>query len=183
MRMAAASIALVVMVAMASAQSDSPFAALEQQRRDQEEATSAPGASATEATETASAPTTGASDAATSTQATRPAKIRPGQLPPGTVRDPFWPVGWTPPVIVEDPKEEAKPKPNLVEWEEATKQLQISGVFKQGKRHLAILKGVGVVEEGDIISVNHKDLTYRWRVSSISPAGIMPKKLDVSATR
>jgi len=115
-----------------------------------------------------------------SAPAPRTTPAHPSRFRSGTARDPFWPVGWSPPIVEDEPGTPEKPKALPVQWEEAAKQLTVTGIFRKGKRHLAMLKGVGVVEEGDIITVQYKELVYRWRVTSITPAGIVPKKLDAS---
>ncbi|MBM4144017.1 MAG: hypothetical protein FJ225_10570 [Lentisphaerae bacterium] len=70
----------------------------------------------------------------------------------------------------------------MIKWDEAAKQLRVTGVFRKGDKHLAVVKGVGVVETGDVVAVQYGDLTYRWVVKSIDARGIVPARLDVFPT-
>ena len=101
-------------------------------------------------------------------------------LPLKLVRDPFWPTGWAPPsfgqIGINDDDHGA-----LAKWAEARKLLQVTGLSRgpDGK-YLAILKGIGVVQEGDTVPVNYGDLTYRWKIRSIGGDGIVPEKAGAS---
>jgi hypothetical protein len=100
-----------------------------------------------------------------------------GEMPMQLLRDPFWPVGWAPAnfgqIGVEEGGQEA-----LAKWEEARKLLKMSGMSRTADgRYAAILKGIGVVQEGDTVSVNYGDLVYRWRVCAITSSGINTEKI------
>jgi len=110
--------------------------------------------------------------------------------PVASLRDPFWPVGWTPPKPVAAapvphqapvaPKQNRSP----VRWEEARKLLKVTGLSKttEGKA-FAILKDVGVVEESDIVTVTLDGLVYKWRVTGVTEDGIVPEQIGVYPAR
>jgi hypothetical protein len=103
------------------------------------------------------------------------------QRPAGTeLRDPFWPIGWRPPGFGNS----AQPAQKLngqVKWDEARRQLEITGLSKKPDgSYLAIIKGAGVVEKGDVVSVRCDSLVYRWRIVDITGEGIIPEQLTVS---
>lgn len=106
-----------------------------------------------------------------------------------TMRDPFWPVGFTPkppeakspdgtvtpgvttivePVIEEPPK-----------WDEALKLLSVKGVMKGKTGGFMAAINNQVVSEGDVISAVHKNRKYSWKVSSISDKGVSFARLNV----
>jgi len=100
-----------------------------------------------------------------------------------TLRDPFWPIGWAPPkVTVTDVEEVPKvvQKRSPVRWEDARKLIHLSGLSKTSDgRYLAILKGIGVVEESDVVTVTLDDFTYKWRITKITEEGIAPERIGV----
>ena len=107
----------------------------------------------------------------------------PPELPPQLLRDPFWPVGWAPPNFGQIGTDEDA-RNALARWEEARKLLQVTGLSRGANgKYVAILKGIGVVQEGQTVSVNHGDLTYRWRIASINSRGIVPEKVGASPAK
>lgn len=94
-------------------------------------------------------------------------------------RDPFWPVGWEPPVpgkVSANTTVENVP----TKWDEARALLQLTGLSKSlNGKYLAILKGIGVVEEGETVSVHLKGLNYKWKITSITSKGIVPERMGV----
>ncbi|MCE9614998.1 MAG: hypothetical protein K8T26_12020 [Lentisphaerae bacterium] len=101
------------------------------------------------------------------------------------LRDPFWPIGWTPPPV-EDTRN-SQPTTQLkgpVRWEEATRMLEPTALTQlPSGQYLAVLKGIGVVEVGDNVAVKYGGLVYRWEIKSITSEGIVPQRLGVSAPR
>ena len=94
-------------------------------------------------------------------------------------RDPFWPIGWEPPhmgpVTANTPT-----KSVLTNWDEARALLQVTGLSKtRDGKYLAILKRIGVVEEGDTVSVNFRGLNYKWKIASVTSKGIVPERIGV----
>jgi hypothetical protein len=97
------------------------------------------------------------------------------------LRDPFWPVGWTPPPPV-SPEQIATNQTRVLQskWEDAVKRLRVTGITKlpTGK-YVATVSRVGIVEEGDVLSVDYEGMTYRWRVETITKDGMQPKRIGV----
>ena len=103
----------------------------------------------------------------------------------GQLRDPFWPLGWTPPPVETfvDTRPEARPK-GPVRWDEATRMLELTALTQlPSGKYLAVLKGIGVVETGDKIAVKFGGLIYRWEITSITSEGIVPQRIGVSAPK
>ena len=123
-----------------------------------------------------------------------------------TIRDPFWAPGWKPPNFGKKRSEieaEAKAKADAeakaiadalaeldapieqidspIQWDKAAKMLKIAGLTqKPDGSYIAVIKGYGLVKEGDVIGVKYKDLTYKWRITKVTKQGIARKKLTVS---
>lgn len=94
-------------------------------------------------------------------------------------RDPFWPVGWKPPVPGKV-SANATVKDVPIKWDEARALLQLTGLSKSPNgNYLAILKGIGVVEEGETVSVNFMGLNYKWKITSVTSKGIVPERMGV----
>jgi hypothetical protein len=97
------------------------------------------------------------------------------------LRDPFWPVGWSPPKLGRvQPDAPPRDTSGLVRWADALATLRVIGLSRKADgSFLAVLKGVGVVEKGDTFSVTLDDLVYRWKVATITKDGIIPEKIGV----
>ena len=104
--------------------------------------------------------------------------------PEVAIRDPFWPVGYRKP----DPKKEEVKKVEEKKKEEIKQALNISwpaldvtAVSKtpQGS-YIAMIKGIGMVEEGDTVRVRKEGLIYRWKITTISEKGMAFKKVDAT---
>lgn len=105
-------------------------------------------------------------------------------LPTDGLRDPFWPVGWMPQPVADKGAVTGPQPKSPIRWEDAAELLRISGLSaKPDGSYLAIIKGVGVVEENDIISVNFSGLSYRWKVIAISNTGIKTERIGVISQR
>lgn len=92
-------------------------------------------------------------------------------------RDPFWPVGWQPPNFGIDPSK-LRARSNEIMWERAARMLKISGISRTREGgYLAVVKGVGIVEAGDVISVRFNGLRYRWRVEEVTQDSIVPIRI------
>jgi hypothetical protein len=102
-------------------------------------------------------------------------------------RDPFWPVGWTPPPVVtnepaaqEAPAAEPEEKEIPIEWEKAVVHLVGTGVSKTPDgRVFGLLKGIGIVEIGDEVALDYNGLRYVWRIVEIRRDGIVPERVRV----
>ncbi|MBN1269934.1 MAG: hypothetical protein JXB04_10115 [Kiritimatiellae bacterium] len=100
------------------------------------------------------------------------------------LRNPFWPVGFTPPregerIVLPDVVEPDKNQPEPPKWDEATKQLGIKGVMAMAAdKYMAVVNNQ-IVREGDIVMVIHKGKRYRWKVHAITKGGVRFEPLDV----
>ncbi|MCK5529338.1 MAG: hypothetical protein KAI74_06610 [Kiritimatiellae bacterium] len=125
-----------------------------------------------------------------------------------TIRDPFWTPGWKPPNFGKKKSEiaaEAKAKADAealalslatdltetntglekvespTQWNKAGRILKISGLTQTPNgSYIAVIKGYGLVKEGDDIAVKYKGLTYKWRITKVTKQGISRKRLTVS---
>ncbi len=97
--------------------------------------------------------------------------------PSDTRRDPFWPVGWKPPYIGQS-REDVQAANRLDRWREALNRREVTGVSKKPDgAYLAVLRGIGVVEKGDIVRVWMDGQAYRWRITGVLQNGIETKRL------
>ena len=102
----------------------------------------------------------------------------PAEVQLSMLRDPFWPVGWTPPNYGRIKSKQADD--DLTKWEMARKHLEITALSaKVGGGFVAIIKNVGVIEEGDPLSVTYEGLVYKWKVTSITGKGIVTERVGV----
>lgn len=113
-----------------------------------------------------------------------PAQPEPGAAqpagesePPPPRRDPFWPVGYAPPVPVR-PSEggeaatNAEPVSVTWEWDAALKTVAVQGILKTGPdTHVAMVNGE-VVGTNDHVSIRFGGREYRWRVAAVSEQGV-----------
>lgn len=94
------------------------------------------------------------------------------------LRDPFWPVGYNP--LPEEEKIEQTKIADLkarINWP----ALPLRGVTHAGgKRFIAIIDGIGLVEAGDIVVIEQDGLIYRWIIDKVSADGINSTRLDVT---
>ena len=94
------------------------------------------------------------------------------------LRDPFWPVGYNP--LPEEEKIEQTKIADLkarINWPALPLRGITHGV---GKRFIAIIDGVGLVEAGDIVVIEQDGLIYRWIIDKVSADGINSTRLDVT---
>lgn len=94
------------------------------------------------------------------------------------LRDPFWPVTYTP--ASESEKIEETKIADLkakIKWPE----LPLRGITHAGgKRYIAIIEGAGIVETGDIVTIEQDSLIYRWIIDNVTNAGVSSTRLDVT---
>jgi len=98
-----------------------------------------------------------------------------------SVRDPFWPVGYTPPPPP-SPESEGKvaeaPKAEItapVEWP----PLVLKGITKnRAGRYMAMLDGIGLAETGNVVSMTRNGINYRWKIADINDRGITSVRLE-----
>ncbi len=95
-----------------------------------------------------------------------------------TLRDPFWPVGYKP--ASESEKIEHIKIADLkarISWP----VLPLRGITHAGgKRYVAFIEGVGLVEAGDIVVIEQDSLIYRWMIDNVSSRGVTSTPLDVT---
>ncbi len=95
-----------------------------------------------------------------------------------SLRDPFWPVAFKP--VSESEKIEKTKIADLkakISWP----ALPLRGVTHAGgKNYIAILEGIGLVEDGDIVEIEQDSLIYRWRIDKVTSAGVGSTRLDVT---
>ncbi len=99
------------------------------------------------------------------------------------LRDPFWPIGYTrkiKPVV--DPSEQKEPD-EPVKIEPKWPRLKLKAVTSSPKGYIAILDGIGLVEEGQIVRMTVDGIVYRWRIGKITSKGFAHQKLDAKAVK
>ena len=113
------------------------------------------------------------------------------------VRDPFWPVGYTPKVVSKSVESKAGEtsaqaiaavlleRARTPQWDEARRKLDIRGISLIGRdkasgqpKFLAMVAG-RLVEEGNVVNVTYEDRVYRWKIVGIGKGGVSFQKLDV----
>ena len=103
-------------------------------------------------------------------------------------RDPFWPVGYAPrtaaPIQV-TPESIAAPTPAVVVAPPAPEfvvdwpTLKVRGVTRDTSgRQIALVQGVGLVEEGNMVHISSRGVMYNWRVTRISGTGVEFERLS-----
>lgn len=104
------------------------------------------------------------------------------------VRDPFWPVGYTPPpppkpgeekkvVEPEEPPEMVKP----LDW--PTLELKALAKSSDGRRYMAVISGVGLIESGETVTVVRDGVRYRWVIVEINERGMRQRRLDATVVK
>ena len=107
------------------------------------------------------------------------APATPAKLPDKLLRDPFWPIGKQPEGWGQK-KGEKKELEGFKQWSLAAKKIKLSGISKDPQgNYFAVIRGQGVVEKGDVISVDYAGLTYSWIIKDVTKKGIVPAKLNV----
>jgi hypothetical protein len=100
------------------------------------------------------------------------------------LRDPFWVVGWQPPTFGLAIPTADNDQGGIRKWQNALRRIEISGLIRTADgSYLANVKGVGVVETGDLIWVDYDAMTYKWRVRAITKKGIVPERVSVTPSR
>ncbi len=102
-------------------------------------------------------------------------------------RDPFWPVGYTPPEEpgkVEEQEEPAPDEPEIEppDWDAAAKMLKFQGTFRARGRILANINGQ-IVEKGSIIGIRLPPYIYHWRITAIHTHDIETEPIEAIPAR
>lgn len=103
-----------------------------------------------------------------------------------TGRDPFWPVGYTPP----PPEEEITHIPDTttvpddtpvvidkdeIEWP----RLRVRGITSTlDGGYIAMIDGFGIAEPGQIIQITERRTLFRWEVVEITKRGMNTRRID-----
>lgn len=101
-----------------------------------------------------------------------------GETETAMVRDPFWPVGYSPAPVVRKTKTKqggpaapVVPETVVPKWDEALKSLKVTGIMKAGAGYVAVVNGQ-VVAEKDAVATTFEGQNYSWKVASISARGV-----------
>ncbi len=96
-----------------------------------------------------------------------------------TMRDPFWPVGFHP-TPKSEKQDKEKEKESRIHERLSWPKLELRGVSQTSQGNfICIIEGIGIVEPGDVISMEHNGLIYRWKINTISNSGISRTRLNV----
>jgi hypothetical protein len=113
------------------------------------------------------------------------------ELPAGwdELRDPLWPIGYTPPPPPTAPSATdtavvQKSAQALLEARAVWPSLKLKALTKDSRGgYMAVIDGIGVVEEGEIVRIQAAGIVYRWRIEMIGPTGLKAKRLTLKAVR
>ena len=103
------------------------------------------------------------------------------KLPDGfrDIRDPFLPPDYEQPEEVPDPVEEQR---EALAARIAWPQLRVRGITHTGReRFIAIIEQIGIVEEGETVSLREGHLIYTWRIDTITAEGITTTRKHVTS--
>ena len=99
----------------------------------------------------------------------------PAQLE-DTLRDPFWPIGYSPPKAQTDvgpavPDAPVEPELPNRKWEQAQKALSIKGIIKSGATYLANINNQ-ILGANDKVSIYFDSQKYVWKITSITAKSV-----------
>ena len=97
------------------------------------------------------------------------------------VRDPFWPVGFYPDwwQRSDEPEDPALVEAaHRAEWEAAYSQLRIGGISRMGRAGYVAYVNGRMVQQGDVVSIEHNNQTYRWRIIELGADGIRFSRIE-----
>jgi len=97
-----------------------------------------------------------------------------------SIRDPFLPIDYVP-VSESNQQQKAQVErlQSLIKWP----KLKLQGITRSNdNRYIAILDKIGIIEEGDVISVQKDGIIYRWKIDKISDKGISRTQLSATET-
>jgi len=99
------------------------------------------------------------------------------------LRDPFWPLGYTrhvePKVDSTRPDEPEQPVKVEPKWP----KLKVKAITSSPKGYIAILEGIGLVEEGQTVKMTVDGVVYSWQIDKISKKGFSYKQLGAEAVK
>ena len=92
------------------------------------------------------------------------------------LRDPFWPVGYSPaPPELKIPEAaiEKIKQEQAIEARVKWPALLLKGITDAGRgRYMALVDGVGLIETGQTISLQRGDMLYTWTIDEVSAKGV-----------
>ncbi len=95
------------------------------------------------------------------------------------LRDPFWPVGYIP---VADRSPDEEQEETIDDRETTWPALPVRGSSRAADRtYRALVEGVGIVEEGDIVSLPHQGLWFHWRIGRIDSQRLRFTRLGITS--
>lgn len=113
--------------------------------------------------------------------------------PAWAVRDPFWPIGYSPvsakePEAAQNPaaKKPEPPKEKPItdtDWSKARQALPINGITKSIRPDTHETRVLAMINRqtfalGDTVSFVHKDIRFQWRVESIADGDVKLEPLQ-----
>jgi hypothetical protein len=101
------------------------------------------------------------------------------------LRDPFWAVGHVRQVVPKTDSNSPTGGTAVVSADitPVWPQLKLKAVTSSPKGYIAIIEGVGLVEEGQIIKMEAGGIVYRWKILTISEKGFSHKQLDAKSAK
>lgn len=107
------------------------------------------------------------------------------------LRDPFWPVGYTPPQKkppqpapadqpTPQPQTESVPADRPPKWDEAMRMISIKGIMSVGEGKYMAVVNDQVVNENDTVSVTFEGRRYSWKIVRIAADGVKFQKLTAT---
>lgn len=119
----------------------------------------------------------------------------------GAERDPFWPIGYSPPPPVQErpavldviPEAAPPPKPapptekpvSDADWAKARKALSISGFTKSTKPETREVRILALINRqtyaaGDTVTFVHNEMRFQWKVESVTERDVLltPSKVE-----
>jgi hypothetical protein len=97
-----------------------------------------------------------------------------------TARNPFWPIGYEPPISMSDADRQRMQLQARAHWP----KLQYTPPTRLPSGEMVtIIKGFGLVESGSIIRIEKNGLVYRWKITKIDESGLQAERLQLRAAR
>jgi len=106
-------------------------------------------------------------------------------IPGNNLRDPFWPPNYTPVLTQKDESDIEEPSvqdENLIgaaKWP----TLKVKGITAIGNKYSAIVDGIGIIEEGKIISLKRGNTIFSWQVLKITSKNVDFKQLEAKQVK
>ena len=94
-------------------------------------------------------------------------------------RDPFWPVGYVPPVPGQAPEDAAE-----LSAARTWPALPVRGRSRAPDgTYRVLIDGIGVVGENQVVSLYEDGCWFYWRIARIDERGVLPVRLGISRKR